>query len=114
MEVLTEGRITACFDTIETAKEFKVLAENFEDYLLGYLDDKDFSVSINDVTIDTDDMIVYVNLCSDRYQNAQWQCDEIFEMGKRRFKETMYEFSADLICEESLDSNVPYSFIYIK
>ena len=114
MEVLTEGKITACFDTIETAKEFKVLAENFDSYLEGFLGNKDFSVSINGVTIDTDDMIVYVNLCSDRYQNAQWQCDEIFEMGKRRFKETMYEFSADLICEESSDCNVPYSFIYLK
>ena len=32
MEVLTEGKITACFDTIETAKEFKVLAENFYNF----------------------------------------------------------------------------------
>ena len=102
MGVFTEGRITACFDTIETANEFKVLAENFEDYLVGFLGNKNFSISINDVTIDEDDVIVYVNLCSDRYPNAQWQCEQIFEMGKRRFGDNMYEFTADLICPENI------------
>jgi hypothetical protein len=102
MGVFTEGRITACFDTIETANEFKVIAENFEDYLLGYLDNKDFSVSIDEVRIDDKDMIVYVNLSSGRYQNAQWQCEQIFDMGKRKYKENMYEFSADLICPENI------------
>ena len=32
MGVFTEGRITACFETLELAKQFKVLAENFGDY----------------------------------------------------------------------------------
>jgi hypothetical protein len=102
MGVFTEGRITACFDEIEKAKEFIIIVENFEDYLEGYLGNKDFSVSIDEVTIDKDDMIVYVNLSSGRYPNAQWQCDQIFEMGKRKYKENMYEFSADLICPENI------------
>ena len=102
MGVFTEGRITACFETLELAKQFKVLAENFGDYLEGFLDAKDFSISVNDVTIDEVDIIVYVNLCSDSYQNAQWQCEQIFEIGKRRFRENMYEFTADLICPENI------------
>ena len=102
MGVFTEGRITASFDDIEKAKEFKLMVENFEDYLFGYLGNKDFSISIHEVRIDDKDMIVYVDLCSDAYQNAWWQCEQIFEMGKRKYKENMYEFFADLICPENI------------
>jgi len=56
--------------------------------------------SITDVDAYEND--VFVKLCSNRYPNAEWQCEQILELVKDKFKSEVNTFTADVVVPENI------------
>jgi len=99
MGQFTEGEII-----IETKSEKSALSiaeqiQNLDEYIKSKLD-TEFNTSVSDV--DVSDSTVYVKLHSERYPNAEWQCQQILGLVKDKFKSEVYTFSADLTVPENI------------
>jgi hypothetical protein len=99
MGQFTEGEIYIETDSNETADAVAEAIHNLDDYIKSKLDTP-FSTSVH--SIDGDETQIYVKLSSGRYPNAEWQCQQIFEMVKDLFKGKLYCFTADLIVPENI------------
>lgn len=100
MGQFTEGSIIIECNSEKSAEEIFNAICNLDEYIAKKLDGQPFSTTITDTSYS--DTSVYVSLCSDRYPNAEWQCQQIFELVKEDFKGKIYHFEADLTVPENV------------
>ena len=99
MGQFTEGEVIIESKSKESADAIAEQIQNLDEYIKSK-NDKPFGTSIHE--IDVHDSTVYVKLSSGRYPNAEWQCQQILELVKDKFKTEVYTFSADLIVPETV------------
>jgi len=99
MGQFTEGEIIIEANSKESAEAIADQIQNLDEYIKSKTD-QPFGTSVHE--IDVDGTSVYVKLSSGRYPNAEWQCQQIFEMVKDLFKGQIDSFTADLIVPENV------------
>ncbi len=99
MGQFTEGEIIIETKSEKSAEAIFVQIQNLDEYIKSKVD-TEFTTSVSD--IDVSGETVYVKLSSDRYSNAEWQCEQILELVKDKFKSEVYTFSADLTSPENI------------
>jgi hypothetical protein len=100
MGMYGEVDIYATFNSQELADE---VSDNLESKVIEFIkksyEDK-FSFEITDIELD--DSVLIIKICSDRYQNAQWRTEQLFEYLKTF--EGMFEFTAEMMLPETIIS----------
>lgn len=99
MGQFTEGEIIIETKSEKSAEAIFLQIQKLDEYLKSKLD-TEFSTSVSDVDVSGE--TVYVKLHSERYTNAEWQCQQILEMVKDLFKGQLDSFSADLTSPENI------------
>ena len=100
MGQFTEGEIIIETKSEKSAEAISVQIQNLDEYLKSKLDTEFSPTSVSDVDVSGE--TVYVKLHSERYPNAEWQCQQILEMVKDLFKGQLDSFSADLTSPENI------------
>jgi len=85
----------------KSEKSAEAIAEQIQN-LDEYLDSKGNGGHTSVTDVDVDGIFVYVKLCSDRYPNAEWQCQQILELVKDKFKSEVNTFTADVTVPENI------------
>jgi len=98
MGQFTEAEIIISTKSNESAKTIAEQINNLDEYLEA--NDIFGHTSITDVDVHGNE--VYVKLCSDRYPNAEWQCEQILELVKNKFKLEVNTFTADVVVPETI------------
>ena len=99
MGQFTEGEVIIVAKTKKTANAIFNEVSKLDEYITSK-SDQPFSTSITDIRIDDD--CVYIKLSSDRYPNAEWQCEQILELVKEKFENKLSSFTADLTVPENI------------
>lgn len=100
MGQFTEGEIIIETKSEKSAEAIFLQIQKLDEYLKSKLDIEFSPTSVSDVDVDGE--TVYVKLSSERYPNAEWQCQQILEMVKDLFKGQLDSFSADLTSPENI------------
>jgi len=97
MGMYGEVEIIATYETEEQAdKVFESLEENIKKHIESKIDTR-YDFRFTECDLDGESIIIKV--CSDRYQNAQWQGEETFEFMKTT--DGLVEFTADIIMPDN-------------
>jgi hypothetical protein len=99
MGQFTEGEIIIEANSEVSADAIAEQILKLDEYIKSKTD-QPFGTSVHEV--DSDGTSIYVKLSSGRYPNAEWQCQQIFEMTKDLFKGQFNSFTADLIVPENV------------
>ena len=99
MGQFTDGEIIIETKSEKSAEAIFLQIQNLDEYIKSKLDTP-FSTSVSDVDVSGE--TVYVKLNSEKYSNAEWQCQQILELVKDKFKGEIYTFSADLTSPENI------------
>ena len=99
MGQFTEAEIIIEAKSEKSAEAIAEQIQNLDEYIKSKLDTP-FNTSVTD--IDASGSTVYVKLCSERYQNAEWQCQQILELVKDKFKGQIDSFTADVSVPENI------------
>ena len=98
MGMYGEVEIIATFETEEQAdKVFDNLEEKVNNFIKSKLGDEPFYFGLYEC--DLDGACIIIKLGSDRYQNAQWQGEQILDYMKTT--KGLYEFTGDIIMPEN-------------
>ena len=100
MGQFTEGEIIIETKSEKSAEAIFLQIQKLDEYLKSKLDTEFSPTSVSDVDVSGE--TVYVKLSSPRYPNAEWQCQQILELIKDKFKGEVYTFSADLTVPENI------------
>ena len=93
-----EVDIIATFETTEQAdRVIDNLENNVKQFIENKLDGKPFHFYLNE--IDLDDTFIIIKICSDRYQNAEWQGEQTFAYLKTT--NGLIEFTAEILMPEN-------------
>lgn len=97
MGMYGEVEIIATYETEE--KSDKVI-ESLEENIKKYIESKlDTPYHFGFAECDLDGASIIIKICSNRYQNAQWQGEQAFEFMKTT--DGLVEFTADIITPEN-------------
>lgn len=96
----TEGSIMIECKSNKSAKKIVKAIQNLDEYIASKMDGKPFNTSVSHV--DHSDSTIDVSLASNRYSNAEWQCHQILELVKEKFKGEVNTFTADLTTPENI------------
>ena len=99
MGQFTEGEIIIETKSEKSAEAIADQIQNLDEYIKSKLDTP-FNTSVSDVDVSGE--TVYVKLSSERYSNAEWQCQQILELVEDKFKGDVHTFSADLTVPENI------------
>ena len=99
MGQFTEGEVIITTKSKKSALAIAKQINNLDKYIKSKSKEP-FHTSVSDV--DVSDSDVYVKLCSDRYPNAEWQCQQILSLVKDKFKSEVNTFTADLTVPENI------------
>ena len=99
MGVYAEVDIYATYNTEENAEAaFINLEQRVEDYIKSKIDDV-FHLSLTEV--DLKDECIIVKICSPRYQNAEWQSEQLFNFMKEKTS-SLEEFTAEITSPKNI------------
>lgn len=99
MGMYGEVEVIATFESKETAeKVFENLNDKVTEFIKNKLGDTPFDFHITECDLDGTEIIA--KICSDRYQNAEWRAEQLFEY--LRTQKGMYEFTADAVVPENI------------
>jgi hypothetical protein len=100
MGMYGEVEIIASYDSNEGAeKVFNDLEVKVKKFIKKKLGDEPFSFEITFCDLEGSEIIA--KICSDRYQNAEWRANQIFEYMKTKTK-GLIEFTADAVVPENI------------
>jgi len=97
MGQFTEGTIQIEAISTEAADKIADQIRKITTYLIEQGIHGDIDVN----RVDVDDMVIDIDLSSNRQQNLEWQLEMIFKMCKDLFKGQMFSFTADYTIPEN-------------
>lgn len=99
MGMYGEVEIIATYETTEqTEKGFDNLQENVTEFIKKQIPDQPFYFDLTHCDLEGRQFII--KICSDRYQNAEWQSQQLFEFMKTT--EGLIEFTAEMMLPENI------------
>jgi len=91
------------YATFESEEQADIVIDNLEAKVIEFIEKinkEPFSFEIAEQ--DLDGSVLIIKICSDRYQNAEWRTQQLFEYLKT--VGGLYEFNAEIMMPESIIS----------